>query len=616
MRLVGPGVGLGLGGLFGALTLLHPLFALGLLLAPLGGLGFLLGFGLVLLRGLLLPLPTPPYGAQVEGILEVRGGFTRWEGHRLWVKAPSALGDGVYHLKGRILPPEGPTRPGAFDPRAWLQAQGVRGVLEVEAKSLLGPLPEPPWRARLGEGLSPLAREIAEGLVLGDKRGLEGLYENFQKAGLAHLLALSGQHVNLLAGLLVLLPLGRYRYLLALGAVLGYLALAGPSPSLLRAVLMGGLSLLGLFLGLGAAGVLQALGLALFLQLLLLPQALLSLGLQLSYLAVLGLALVLPALPRPRGPWGFLGLALLTSLGVMAFLAPLLLHRFHFLPLLSPLTHLLALPLVALLLPLGLAKLLLGGILAPLVEPLAQGLHFLARLASQGPLLWSGEIPPWGFALYYLALLPLGLALHRLLPWREGLLLASMPLWVGLLATRPKPLDLWALGGPTYLARMGGGEVLLARGGGKDLPQALRALGVEALEVLLVLPQARGEGLWPLVREIPIGLALLPPRLEGSPLAEELRARGARVHPLRAGFAARVGRGRLEVLGERPYLFRLELGGREVLLGETLGALQGLGEDEVQGAILLGPGWVFHEGLGPKPLWAKGSFRILLGYAW
>jgi competence protein ComEC len=82
--LASPGVGLGLGGLLGALALLHPL---ALVLAPplalWQRLPFLLGLLLVLGRGLLFPIPEPPYGARVEGTFVVHGGFTEWQGHRL-----------------------------------------------------------------------------------------------------------------------------------------------------------------------------------------------------------------------------------------------------------------------------------------------------------------------------------------------------------------------------------------------------------------------------------------------------------------------------------------------------------------------------------------------------
>ncbi|RTG95772.1 ComEC/Rec2 family competence protein, partial [Thermus scotoductus] len=333
MRRPFSGVGLGLGGLLGALVLLHPLL---LALAPLlflwQGVPALLGFALVLGRGLLLPLPEPPYGVRVEGVFTVREGFTQWEGHRLRLKHFPPLADGVYRLKGYLAPPQPRRNPGGLDERAWLLTQGVRGVFHVEQAEALAPLPDPraPWRERLTAGLSPQVGEVVEGLVLGDKRGLEDAYPLFQKAGLAHLLAVSGQNVGYLAATLALLPLGRWRYLLALLLLPAYLWLAGPSPSLLRASLMAGLSLLGLFLGLGAAGVFQALGLALFLQLLLRPEALLGLGFQLSYLAVLGLALVLPALALPSGARGWLLGGLAASLAAQLPLIRPLLHPFPF----------------------------------------------------------------------------------------------------------------------------------------------------------------------------------------------------------------------------------------------------------------------------------------------
>ena len=488
------------------------------------------------------------------------GGFTTWEGHRLHVRHYPPLADGLYRLRGYLAPPEGKRNPGSLDGRAWLLAQGVRGVFHVERAEALAPLPDPrePLRARLAQGLSPPAKEVVEGLVLGDKAGLEEAYARFQRSGLAHLLALSGLHVGFLVGSLVLLyPLGRWRYLLALCLLPFYLWLAGPSPSLVRASLMAGLSLLGLFLGLGGAGVLQGLGLALLLQLLLRPESLLSLAFQLSHLAVLGLALVLPALERPKGIFGYLLGGVAASLAAQAFLLPLLLDRFGFFPFLSPLTNLLALPLVALLVPLGFLKLLLGGLLALLVEPLAQGLLLLAEVGSRGPLLRWGEIAPAGFALYYLGLLPLLLALHRLLPPKKALLLSSLPALLSLIAAWPKPLDLWALDvgqGDALLARLGGAEVLVDGGrpeGGRRLVRALGALGVEALEVLVAThPDAdHYGGLLEVVEEVPVGLALLSPAFAPDhPLVRALRARGVPILRPGVGSRLRVGKGMLEVL--------------------------------------------------------------------
>ena len=234
------GVGLGAGALVAAWGLFAPWAFLGLGLLPFLRLPFALGFGLVLARALFFPLPEPPWGAAVEGVFAVRGGFTRAEGHLLWVSHYPPLPDGRYRLRGRIAPPQGRTNPGGFDQRAWLLSRGAKGVLRAESAEPLGPLPD--WREgfreRLGAGLSLEAREVVEGLVLGDKGGLETAYPLFQRAGLAHLLALSGLHVGVLVGFAVLglYPLGRWRYLLAralllasLPALVGLLA-AWPKP--------------------------------------------------------------------------------------------------------------------------------------------------------------------------------------------------------------------------------------------------------------------------------------------------------------------------------------------------------------------------------------------------
>ncbi|WP_337845569.1 ComEC/Rec2 family competence protein [Thermus sp.] len=557
------GGALGLGGLFGALVLLHPLWTLGLLAFPLLRLPFLLGFLLVMGRGVLLPIPEPPYGARVEGVFQVERGFTQWRGHRLWVAHHPPLGDGRYRLKGYIAPPEGRTNPGSFDQRAWLLSQGSKGVLRAEEAERLDGPPDfrEALRVRLAAGLSGEAKEVLEGLILGEKRGLEELYPLFQQAGLAHLLALSGLHVGLLGGaFLLFFPLGRFRYLLALLALGFYLLLAGPSPSLVRASLMGGLSLLGLFLGLGRAALLQGLGLALFLQLLLRPEVVLGLGFQLSHLAVLGMALVLPTLKLPRGAWGMVLGVLAATLAAQSLLVPLLLHHFHLLPLLSPFINLLALPLAALLMPLGFLKLFLGAPLAPLAEPLARGLLALAEVGSQGPLLRLGGISPLGFALYYLALLPLLLALHGHLPLRKALLLTSFPILLSLLQGRAKPLDLWALDvgqGDALLARLGGAEVLVDGGrleAGERVVRALRALGVEALEILVAThPDAdHAGGLLKVAEEVPVGIALLSPAFrEEDPLVRALKAKGVPLLRPGAGTRLRVGRGRLEVLWPR-----------------------------------------------------------------
>jgi competence protein ComEC len=104
---------------------------------------------------------------------------------------------------------------------------------------------------------------------------------------------------------------------------------------------------------------------------------------------------------------------------------------------------------------------------------------------------------------------------------------------------------------------MGGAEVLVDGGRpeqGEKVVRALRALGVEALEVLVVThPDADHDGgLLKVVEEVPVGLALLSPAYqENHPLVQALRAKGVPTLRPGAGTALRVGKGRIQVLWPR-----------------------------------------------------------------
>jgi len=69
--------------------------------------------------------------------------------------------------------------------------------------------------------------------------------EAFRAAGLSHALAASGFHLTVLLGAVMLLGRGGprlWRWTLALGAMGLFLLLAGPQPSVVRAVLMGAMA--------------------------------------------------------------------------------------------------------------------------------------------------------------------------------------------------------------------------------------------------------------------------------------------------------------------------------------------------------------------------------------
>lgn len=588
---------LGLGALAGALTQLSPLAWLSLLLVPLWPRperwAFAGAFGLLCLR---LLLPSDPWASQVGSRVELEGllreGFLSTPQGRVYVQHFPVLKDGRYRLSGVLQRPRGRRNPGGFDQALWLRGVGVGAVLEVERVLWSQPLPHGPreaLRARLETGLSPTVAALAVALTLGDRRDLGETYGEFQRSGLAHALALSGLNVAILAGFLVLLLsfAGSYRYLGALAILLAYLWLVGPSPSLVRAEIMAALVLVALFVGKGRLDVLAALGWALALHLLWQPFAIYSLSFQLSYLAVLGMALVLPRIPRPSGLKGWLLAGFAVTFAAQLLLLPLLLHHFHSLPLLSPIANLLVLPFLNLLVPLGFLKLFLGGGLALPFEWLGRLTLELVALFARGPQLSWGEIGPTGFALYYLGVLPLLAALYGHISWRRASVLAGSAALASNLSLLAPAAEYWQLDvgqGDSALLRLPGGVEVLVDGGrdwaGRRVVGALRALGVDDLELVVAThPDADHIGGLPeVLKAVRVGwLVTGPPRPQDEqerPLREVARLRGVRVIEASAGSVLEVGQARLRFLGPsqnsakdnaRSLVFVLEWRNRRIL---------------------------------------------------
>lgn len=148
-------------------------------------------------------------------------------------------------------------------------------------------------------GLPARERGLLPGLVIGDTSGLDpALAQEFRTTGLTHLVAVSGTNCAIVCGAVLLLA-RRLRARPTVAAALAGLALAGfvilarPSPSVLRAAVMGGLALLALALGRPRAA-LPGLCAAVFTLLLADPPLARSAGFALSVLATAGLLLLAP----------------------------------------------------------------------------------------------------------------------------------------------------------------------------------------------------------------------------------------------------------------------------------------------------------------------------------
>ena len=142
---------------------------------------------------------------------------------------------------------------------------------------------------------------LLRGMVLGqDERLSEDVREDFKRSGLAHVLAVSGQNVMLLA--ILVLAAGavagiglRARLLIALTLVAFYVPLTGAGPSIQRAGVMGAAGLVAALAG-RPAHRWYALGLAAAVTLALNPRASGEPGWQLSFAAVVALLALAPPL--------------------------------------------------------------------------------------------------------------------------------------------------------------------------------------------------------------------------------------------------------------------------------------------------------------------------------
>ncbi|MFR9729364.1 ComEC/Rec2 family competence protein [Saccharopolyspora sp. MS10] len=254
-------------------------------------------------------------------------------------------------------------------------------------------LPAPGWQRvaeDLREGLrtisrtalGPAAAGLLPGLVVGDTGRLPPeVVQQFDTAGLTHLMAVSGANLAIVCGavLLLLRLVGAGPVLSAAGAgaaMLGFVVLAGPEPSVLRAAVMGAIALLALALG-RERSVLPALSAAVIGLLLLAPGLATTIGFALSVAATAGLVLLAPGWARALHSRGVpVGVAEALAVPAAAHLvtAPLVAAISGQVSIVAVLANLLSGPLVAPATVLGVA----ATVLAPVSVPLATALVWLA----------------------------------------------------------------------------------------------------------------------------------------------------------------------------------------------------------------------------------------------
>jgi competence protein ComEC len=366
-----------------------------------------------------------------------RAGIEQRVSGKVWARLtadsaePLAYGD-VVRISGRLHRPRGFLNPGGFDEPRQARSVGVGAVVGSSAKedlvryALRGPLSLlrvlGHLRARLAGAFAVLPsgpRGLVIALITGDRAGLDlDLEERFRRAGVSHLLSVSGLHLATAAFLffeglrwllLWLRPAERFvakrwAALVALPATIAYTLLCGAEVATVRACLATSIWLLGIAFGRATTPVNTLLAAA-FVLLGVRPSNIFDVSFQLSFAAALGTTMLVPRLieilPQPpRHRWLRSPLTLLcTSICALLSTTPLVVYYFSEVSPVGVIANLVIVPLAELLVvPLG----LFGGCASLLRVPGATSVIHIAGLAAEWIIAlarwFAGWLPPLYFA--------------------------------------------------------------------------------------------------------------------------------------------------------------------------------------------------------------------------
>ena len=375
--------------------------------------------------------------------------------------------------------------PGAYDPRRAAFFDGIAASgfafgkwTQVEATAKAGFSPRIAI-ARLRRAISERIRQaddgqagaVAAALIVGDRSRLSRqTVDHLRTAGLAHILAISGLHMALVAGTAFALlrallalsptlalrrPIKKWAALAALAVGLVYLALSGGNVSTIRAYVMAAVMFSAILIDRPAIS-LRNLAIAAFIVLAFQPESVGEPGFQMSFAAVAALIAgwevwrdrERPHLAEPsssiivRGAWliarGFAGIALTTLIASLAT-APFAAFHFQKLATYSLAGNLAAMPLVSLvIMPAGLFALVAMpfGLETLILPPMFAGIDFLLTISAgiaglDGALVATRKMPAASLILVsagflWLTLWRPRLRLYGLMPIAAGLLLVPL----------------------------------------------------------------------------------------------------------------------------------------------------------------------------------------------
>jgi competence protein ComEC len=448
------------------------------------------------LRGPVAVSGTVVLASGSQGIVETDEG-------RVLLSADRPLQRGTVHAFGVGRRSWSSALPGEPDPELFARTARVHSRVSATAIEH----PERPLTLSLARHAG-----LLHALTTGDRSYVdEGTTELLKRTGTAHVLAVSGLHVGLLAGLAALLLRAPLRMLVPWGVdeprwllpiagsllVVGFGAAVGWPVSTRRAAVM----VAGALLATAMARPVRAwnlLGAAAMVAVLTEPACVRTLSFQLSFGAVAGMLSL--RWPRAQGPARWLTGSLGATLGATLGTLPAMAWTLQELPVAGPVANLVAVPSVGLMLPCALLASATGWLFPlALADTTAEGLLWaLGHL--DGPVLHPAVGPIGALAL-------LGAVLWS--PGRPSLLLLGLFL-------RPMPVDrvTFLSVGQGDAALIEGPERALIDGGppGDRVLRYLRRRGIRRLDRVVVShmhPDHHG-GLEPVLRELSVGVLELP----------------------------------------------------------------------------------------------------------
>ena len=262
--------------------------------------------------------------------------------------------------------------------------------------------------------------ELLAGILLGiDSRIPDYLSEAYRLTGTAHIIAISGFNIALISGIISkffnrVLPY-RIGALVSILVIAFYALFVGAQPSVLRAALMGIISIPAYLIGRRVIGI-HSLAITAACMALFNPYLLWDVSFQLSICATFGILMFADfftqktdillqksALPSKEFLLGFIKDFLITTFSAQVAIFPVLVSHFEEFSLISPLVNLFILPLQPAIMILGGIALLAGLLFYPLGRLVGLIVWFIAAFNDQIVLLFS-QIPlalvfdrTWGF---------------------------------------------------------------------------------------------------------------------------------------------------------------------------------------------------------------------------